>query len=104
MADLQRGYIPKSITQREIEIAFNTIYKILGKPTTANFPSLTLAELNAKVTDATLDDNGDPRTPLAHASSHLPGGTDNIFADIVIGSGCGMMLDNDTKTLLQWNR
>jgi len=104
MSDQQRGYIPKAVTQREIETAFNVLYKILGKPTTANFPTMTLAELNGKITDATLDDDGDPRTPTAHASTHIPGGSDDIFSDCVIGSGCGLMLDNDNKTLLQWNR
>lgn len=37
----------------------------------------TLAELNAIITDATLDDSGDPRDPNAHAASHTDG-TDDI--------------------------
>jgi len=37
----------------------------------------TLANLNLKVSDATLDDSGDPRTPIAHAASH-EGGADPI--------------------------
>lgn len=37
----------------------------------------TLAELNAKVSDAVLDDAGDPRDPTAHASTHV-GGSDPI--------------------------
>jgi len=44
----------------------------------ANLGSGTLAELNAIVTDATLDDAGDPRTPLAHASTHESGGSDEV--------------------------
>jgi hypothetical protein len=38
----------------------------------------TLAELNAIVTDATLDDSGDPRDPNAHASTHEDGGGDAL--------------------------
>jgi len=38
----------------------------------------TLANLNAKITDATLDDSGDPRDPNAHAASHENGGSDEI--------------------------
>jgi len=38
----------------------------------------TLANLNAKITDANLDDSGDPRDPNAHASSHQDGGGDEV--------------------------
>lgn len=46
---------------------------LLGSHTTD-----TLANLNAKVTDATLDDSGDPRDPNAHNTSHQNGGGDEI--------------------------
>ena len=38
----------------------------------------TLADLNAKVSDATLDDSGDPRDPNAHAATHDVGGGDEM--------------------------
>jgi len=38
----------------------------------------TLANLNAKVSDATLDDSGDPRDPNAHAPDHKDGGGDEL--------------------------
>lgn len=38
----------------------------------------TLAALNAKISDATLDDSGDPRDPNAHAASHQDGAVDEI--------------------------
>lgn len=38
----------------------------------------TLANLNTKVSDATLDDSGDPRDPNTHAASHQNGGSDEI--------------------------
>ena len=38
----------------------------------------TLAQVNALITDATLDDSGDPRDPNAHASTHEDGGADEI--------------------------
>lgn len=38
----------------------------------------TLAQLNAKVSDATLDDSGDARTPTAHKASHQSGGSDEM--------------------------
>uniref|UniRef100_A0A6M3L260 Tail protein n=1 Tax=viral metagenome TaxID=1070528 RepID=A0A6M3L260_9ZZZZ len=47
----------------------------------------TLANLNTKVSDATLDDSGDPRDPNNHASNHTDG-TDDV-ADAVGDSGAG---------------
>ncbi len=44
----------------------------------ASHGTATLAELNAKVSDATLDDIGGTRTPTAHAASHEEGGGDEI--------------------------
>jgi len=38
----------------------------------------TLAQVNALITDATLDDSGDPRDPNVHASTHEDGGADEI--------------------------
>ncbi len=46
-----------------------------------NIGSGTLAELNTAVTDATLDDASDPRTPTAHASTHSDGGSDEISVE-----------------------
>lgn len=37
-----------------------------------------LANLNSKISDATLDDSGDPRDPNAHSASHENGGSDEI--------------------------
>jgi len=44
----------------------------------ADHSSDTLANLNGKVSDATLDDSGDARTPTSHATSHESGGSDTI--------------------------
>lgn len=44
----------------------------------ANIGSGTLAQLNAAVVDATLDDAADPRTPTTHAASHASGGSDAL--------------------------
>lgn len=49
--------------------------KIAAALTAAEIDSL--AELNAIITDANLDDAGSPRTPTAHAASHTDG-TDDI--------------------------
>lgn len=38
----------------------------------------TLANLNSKISDATLDDSSSARTPSAHASSHQNGGADEV--------------------------
>ena len=38
----------------------------------------TLANLNSKVSDATLDDTGDPREPEAHSGTHENGGADEM--------------------------
>lgn len=41
----------------------------------------TLAHLNSKISDATLDDHSDPRTPNAHAASHKDSASDEIDLD-----------------------
>jgi len=51
-----------------------------------NLGTGTLAELNSKVTDATLDNASDPRDPNAHASTHNAGATDEILVQ-ALGSG-----------------
>jgi hypothetical protein len=43
-----------------------------------NIGSGTLAQLNTAISDATVDDASDPRTPTAHAASHENGGGDEI--------------------------
>ena len=40
--------------------------------------SATIAQLNALLSDANLDDDGDPRDPNAHKTSHQNGGGDEI--------------------------
>jgi len=40
--------------------------------------SATLAQLNAEISDATLDKDTDTRTPTAHKTSHQDGGSDEI--------------------------
>lgn len=52
--------------------------------------SATLAALNAKISDATLDDAGDPRDPNAHAASHQNGGSDEIN----VGGLSGVLADD----------
>lgn len=45
----------------------------------------TLAQLNAKVSDATLDDSSGVRTPSGHEASHRNGGTDEVVATGLVG-------------------
>jgi len=62
-----------------------------------NLGSGTLAELNSKITDATLDDASDPRDPNAHASTHEQGGSDELTVQN-LGSGAapsGQLLETD---------
>lgn len=51
-----------------------------------NLGAGTLAELNAKVTNATLDDSSDPRDPNSHSSTHEAGGSDELTVQD-LGSG-----------------
>lgn len=46
-----------------------------------------LALVNSKITDATLDDKDDPRTPKAHKTSHQDGGADEIDVTGLVGTG-----------------
>ena len=57
----------------------------------------TLANLNSKVSDATLDDSGDPRDPNAHASSHQSGGSDAIRLDDLAAPNDNTDLDATTS-------
>lgn len=54
----------------------------------------TLANLNTKISDATLDDSGDPRDPNAHSSSHENGGSDEIS----VAGLSGTLADPQTPT------
>lgn len=47
----------------------------------------TLANLNAKISDAALDDASDPRDPNAHAASHQSGGSDEVPHQNLNGAG-----------------
>ena len=47
--------------------------------------SATLAQLNAKVSDANLDDSGGARTPSGHKVSHQVGGADEISIAGLVG-------------------
>lgn len=54
----------------------------------------TLANLNLKVSDATLDDSGDPRTPTVHASGHENAGGDEIS----VAGLSGLLADDQNPT------
>ena len=56
----------------------------------------TLANLNTKVSDATLDDSSDPRTPTSHAPSHKSGGGDEVDLD-ELGAPTGAVALNSQK-------
>lgn len=58
--------------------------------------SSTLAQLNAKVSDANLDDSGDPRTPSGHKASHQDGGADEISVAGLIGTTPRALLGDAT--------
>ena len=58
----------------------------------AKHTSATLAQLNALVSDATLDDSGDSRSPSTHATSHENGGADEIS----IAGLSGLLADGQT--------
>lgn len=54
----------------------------------------TLANLNSKVSDATLDDSSDSRDPNAHASTHQNGGSDELN----VGGLNGLLADAQTPS------
>jgi len=58
----------------EVDAKADTPHSLGG----ADHDADTLANLNAKVSDATLDDSGDARTPTSHAIDHEDGGSDEI--------------------------
>jgi len=99
------GYVPKRFTLAEMQIAFQQLYKLLSTPGVSDLPDMTLAQLNAKITDADVDDDGDPRDPNAHASTHFPNGADDLIGLLVIdNAACGLMVDDTSKTILMWSK
>ena len=58
----------------------------------------TLANLNAKITDATLDDSSATRDPNAHAPSHQSGGSDAIKLDDLSAPDDNTDLDASTSS------
>jgi len=58
----------------------------------------TLSELNALVSDATLDDSSDARAPTTHASSHLPGGGDALTTATPVTTQVGATAAEGTAT------
>jgi len=52
----------------------------------------TLADLNTKISDANVDDDGDPRDPKDHAANHENGGGDEIS----VGGLSGLLADGQT--------
>ncbi len=56
----------------------------------------TLANLNTKVSDATLDDSSDPRTPTSHATSHKSAGGDEVDLN-ELGAPTGPVALNSQK-------
>lgn len=63
--------------------------------------SSTLAQLNSKIVDATLDDSSDPRVPTSHASSHQHGGSDEI-ATATPGANAIPKADSGGKLAAGW--
>jgi len=55
-----------------------------------------LADLNAQITDAALDDSGDPRPPSAHKASHQDGGADEISVAGLVGTTPRALLGDAT--------
>jgi len=99
------GYVPKRFTLAEMQIAFQQLYKILSTPGIGDLPDFTLAELNARITDANVDADGDPRVPTAHASTHFPNGSDDVVGLLVVEDTLnGLMVDDTSKTLLMWSK
>lgn len=62
-----------------------------------NLGSGTLAELNSAITDATLDDSADSRTPSSHALTHQNGGSDEIS----VAGLSGVLADKQDADKLQ---
>jgi len=57
----------------------------------------TLAELNSKITDATLDDSSSARTPTAHQATHNSGGSDALKLDDLAAPDDNTDLDSTTS-------
>lgn len=88
-------YIPKRMELNELQTSFMSIARLIGKVSISGLPNMTLAQLNALVTDATLDDVTGTRTPKTHAVSHIPGGSDDLMSRFMAMDQEGLMADED---------
>ena len=84
--------LPGTVDGRDVSADGTTLDNHVGstanphQTSVANLVPGSLAQLNSKVTDATLDDAGSPRTPTQHNGTHTQGGSDPLNAQD-LGSG-----------------
>lgn len=88
-------YIPKRFNLTEIQNSLQSIARLIGVVSVTDLPTMTLAQLNSKITDATLDDITGTRTPKTHAVSHIPGGADDLMSRFMVMDGNGLMANEE---------
>lgn len=98
----KQSYVPKRLDLVDIQQAFRMLLKIISTPSIEDLPEMTLAQLNAIITDADVDDDGEQREPTTHASTHFPGGADDVVGRLVISEAGVVMVDDTSKHVLIW--
>lgn len=91
------AYNDESLRKLEAAAAVPSVHDLGG----AQHSASTIAELNAKVSDATLDDSADPRDPNAHGVTHRHGGLDEI-ASLTSAANAIPKADASGKLLVAW--
>ena len=101
---MKRGFVPKRLLLIDIQTSIAALWKAISTPEVSDLPSMTLAQLNAHITDADVDDDGDPRSPTVHASSHYPEGSDDLLGRLCI-SDSGMVACHEINfNACIWNK
>jgi len=88
-------FIPKRLTLAEMQAAFLSIARLMNTVSVSDLPAMTLAQLNSIISDADLDDKNETRTPKVHASTHVPGGTDDLMSRFMAMDEAGLMADEN---------
>ena len=102
---MKKGFVPKRLLLIDIQESIAALWKAISTPMVSDLPSMTLAQLNAHITDANVDADSEQREPTPHRTTHYANGTDDLIGMHVLSNDTGgFMCDDTTKYPMIWSR